>query len=244
MEINCPIEKKIGYGFVRLVDIMPRKYTEEALRCDESIVRAARVSFNQGSKGPEKDSKLINFLVDNHHLTPCESVVFQFHIKCPIFVQRHIVKHRMTTMNEISARYTEVKDSWYTPTEFRKQSKSNRQASEGKFTEEENKDLQDYFNENCRSAYVTYNTLLDKGVSRELARTVLPQAMYTSFYLKIDLRNLMHFCNLRNSDDAQFETKQVAEAMEEIMKYTNPVSYETFRGSFKDNAFAISGKCL
>ena len=75
-------------GFVKLVDIMPKKYENPNLKCDESIVRAARVSYNQASKGTERDIKLVEYLVKHSHMVPLESVVFQFQIKCPIFVQR------------------------------------------------------------------------------------------------------------------------------------------------------------
>lgn len=223
--------KVLDKGFVKLVDMMPSQYTDETLKCDEAIVRAARVSYNDSSKGTEKDAKLIKFLVDNHHLVPLESVVFQFQIKCPIFVQRHIVKHRMSSMNEVSARYTKPEDEWYIPETVRKQCSKNRQCSSltNKFDEETNQKLVKQIDESCKESYKTYESLLEQGVSREMARMVLPQSMYTTFYWKIDLRNALHFCNLRNSSDSQFETMEVARAIEEIISKTNPISYKAFR---------------
>lgn len=225
--IETPYTVETPCGFVRLMDILPKEYTSENLKCDEAIVQSARVSYNQSSKGDDQDIKLVKFLIDNNHGTPTESVIFKFHIKCPIFVQRHIVKHRISTMNEISARYVKVSDEWYTPPEFRGQSKSNRQASEGVINESDI--VAEEFNDMCTKIYAFYEQLLAKGVAREIARTILPQAMYTQFYLTINLRSLMNLCNLRNSPDAQLETQQIAAAMENIMKITNPVSYSMFR---------------
>lgn len=213
-------------GFVKLVDIMPSKFDCPVLKADEAIVQSARVSYDQESKGPEQDAKLVKYLIKHSHWTPVEHVVYKFHIKCPIFVQRHIVKHRMTTMNEVSARYTEVKDDWYVPTKFRTQSKSNRQASGPDL---EDTEIVNQYNNFSGHIYEFYKMLISKGVAREMARTILPQNMYTSFYWKIDLRNLLHFCNLRNSSDAQWETQEYAKALEQIVSEYNPISYKTYR---------------
>lgn len=226
--IECPINIDTPCGFVRLVDILPKEYKSENLKCDEAIVQAARVSYNQTSKGDKADSKLISFLVKHNHGTPLESIVFKFHIKCPIFVQRHIVKHRMTSMNEISARYVVVDDSWYTPDNFRAQSKSNRQASEGEIDDFLNQECRETFDETIFSVYEIYKDLLAKGVAREQARSILPQAMYTQFYLTLNLRSLMNLVYLRNSPDAQWETQQIAKAMEDIWSQVAPVSYGIF----------------
>lgn len=218
--------KVLDKGFVQLIDIMPKQYKDETLRCDESIVRAARVSYNQESKGTERDSKLVKYLVEHKHLVPLESVVLQLQIKCPIFVQRHIVKHRMSSMNEVSARYTEVTDDWYNPQHIRKQSKINKQSSE---EPEVKPEITQMFQDSHERSYNTYQKLLQLGVPKEQARIVLPQSMYTTLYLKMDLRNLLHFCNLRNAPDTQWETKQYAEAIENIIKETNPISWAAFR---------------
>jgi len=224
IQTNKPINV-LDKGFVKLVDIMPKNYTDPELKCDEAIVRAARVSYNQSSKGTERDKKLIQYLVKHHHSVPLESIVFQFQIKCPIFVQRHIVKHRMSSMNEVSARYTKVIDEWYTPNKVRKQCTKNKQSSDG-FLDDT---LSEQFDSACQSSYKKYEELLEKGVSREMARIILPQSMYTQFFWKIDLRNALHFCNLRNAPDSQWETQQYAQAIEKIIQETNPVSYKTFR---------------
>ena len=227
--IETPQHIDTPCGFVRLVDILPKEYKSETLKCDEAIVQAARVSYNQTSKGDIPDSRLIKFLIKHNHGTPLESIVFKFHIKCPIFVQRHIVKHRMTSMNEISARYVEVEDSWYTPENFRSQSKSNRQASGEDLDKEKNDSIKKEYELAMQNSYNAYVNLLDKGVAREQARALLPQSMYTQLYLTLNLRSLMNLVYLRNSPDAQWETQQIAKAMEEIWARVAPVSYSEFR---------------
>ena len=227
--IDCPKLIENPCGFVKLVDILPRFYVSENLKCDEAIVQAARVSYDGVSKGDNADSKLVRFLMKHNHGTPMESIIFKFHIKCPIFVQRHIVKHRMTSMNEISARYVEVTDEWYTPQHFRQQSSSNRQASGENIETDKNENLKVLFDEKAKEIYEFYKTLLDQGVSREQARSILPQGMMTQFYLTLNLRSLMNLVYLRNSPDAQWETQQIAAGMEQIWSEVAPVSYAQYK---------------
>ncbi len=227
--IKVPIIIETQCGTVTLIDIMPKEYTSEILKCDEAIVQSARVSYGQQSKGDKADASLVKYLIENDHGTPTESVIFKFHIKCPIFVQRHIVKHRMSTMNEISARYTVVSDEWYIPNPMRQQSINNRQASQGELQGSRNQQLTEEFNNHCQEIYKFYRKMIDSGVAKEQARSILPQAMYTQFYFTLNLRSVMNFCKLRNSPDAQWETQQIAQAIEKIIKQTNPVSYEIFR---------------
>lgn len=241
---KLPIHRPVYSGFVRLVDVMPRFYESEVLRSDEAVVRAARVSYGSGSKTVKQDTDLIHYLWENKHHVPFESVVYQWHVKVPIFVQRHIVKHRMSSMNEISGRYTTFRETdYYTPQFFRKQAKKNKQASESvndsndrlaksisenRFSNTEHHKMMTDLDEHMKSTFKLYNSLLDKGVAREMARMVLPQNVMTEFYFKIDLRNLYHFLTLRNDNHAQEETREIAKAMEGIVKEINPVSYEAF----------------
>ncbi|MCX5782923.1 MAG: FAD-dependent thymidylate synthase, partial [Elusimicrobia bacterium] len=93
-------------GFVRLIEFMGG---------DLSAVSSARVSFGAGLKDEKKDKELLEYLVANKHFSPFEHSVFQFHIKCPIFVARQWMRHRIASYNEISARYTKVKEEFFVP---------------------------------------------------------------------------------------------------------------------------------
>ena len=209
-------------GFVRLVDVMGD---------DSSIVQAARVSYGSGTKKVHEDRGLIRYLIRHQHWTPVEMVEFKFHVKIPVFVARQWIRHRTANVNEVSARYTEMKDEMYLPPleHISAQSKDNKQGRElESFPEEIANDIQSLIAESNQRQYDVYQKLLDLGVARELARTVLPVGHYTEWYWKIDLRNLMNFLALRLDPHAQWEIRVYAEAIAQIVKQVVPVAWEAF----------------
>ncbi len=209
-------------GFVRLVDVMGD---------DSSIVQAARVSYGAGTKKVHEDRGLIRYLIRHQHWTPIEMVEFKFHVKIPVFVARQWIRHRTANVNEVSARYTEMKDEMYLPPlqHISAQSKDNKQGRElQSFPEDVANDIQAIINESNERQYDVYQKLLELGVARELARTVLPVGHYTEWYWKIDLRNLMNFLALRLDPHAQWEIRVYAEAMAEIVKQVVPIAWEAF----------------
>lgn len=209
-------------GFVRLVDVMGD---------DSSIVQAARVSYGAGTKKVHEDRGLIRYLIRHQHWTPVEMVEFKFHVKIPVFVARQWIRHRTANVNEVSARYTEMKDEMYLPPlqHISAQSKDNKQGRElQSFPEDVANDIQAIINESNERQYDVYQKLLELGVARELARTVLPVGHYTEWYWKIDLRNLMNFLALRLDPHAQWEIRVYAEAMAEIVKQVVPIAWEAF----------------
>ncbi|MDP2865611.1 MAG: FAD-dependent thymidylate synthase, partial [Elusimicrobiota bacterium] len=146
--------KTLDKGFVKLVEFMGG---------DQRAVDSARVSFGSVSKGEEQDKKLIGYLLANGHLSPFEHSVFQFHVKCPIFVARQWMRHRIASYNEISARYTEVQDEFYFPAAFRVQDKINRQGSVRSGALEQEKLLAVY-DKAIKASYAAYSELLEAGV--------------------------------------------------------------------------------
>ena len=209
-------------GFVRLVDYMGD---------DSSIVQAARVSYGNGTKKVHEDRGLIRYLIRHQHWTPVEMVEFKFHVKMPVFVARQWIRHRTANVNEISARYSEMKDEMYLPPleQISSQSKDNKQGrNPDPFPEETSQSIQKIIAEGNENQYKLYQSLLEMGVARELARTVLPVGHYTEWYWKIDLRNLMNFLALRLDPHAQWEIRVYAEAMAEIVKKAVPVAWEAF----------------
>jgi thymidylate synthase (FAD) len=222
-----------GTGFVSLVDYMPRE------NLDKSIVDAARVSYDPGSTThTSTDRGLIRYLMRHWHTTPFEMVDFKFHIKMPLFVARQHLRHRTASVNEVSARYSEVKDEFFVPDEFRQQAKVNRQGSEG--VVETNEDICDtvkQHNEVCHKAYL--DMINDEGVCREQARMILPQSMYTEFYWKINLHNLMHYLHLRMEGHAQKEIQDYAKMIYKIVKPLAPYTFEAFE-DFRVHAVQFS----
>ncbi len=210
--LDVLIDKEIlvlDKGYVMLVDYMGN---------EESIVDAARLCYGSKGKTQEQNRRLIRRLWLDRHTSPFEVCKIGFHLKLPIFVARQISRHRTASLNEISARYTKMKPEFWVPDKLRRQSAANHQSSEG-LTEYQDKQPWLVTQKMC---YSQYQMLLEEGVCREQARTLLPVSMYTVWHWTIDLRNLMHFLSLRLAGDAQAETREYAAAMAEIVKVWVP----------------------
>lgn len=209
-------------GFVRLVDYMGG---------DERIVQAARVSYGAGTKTVRQDRALIDYLLRNRHTSPFEQVILTFHLKMPIFVARQWLRHRTARLNEISGRYSVMRDEFYVPEPawVRLQSDINRQggSSEG-VAPELAAEITGALRQGQQEAYGAYEALLEDGVARELARVNLPVSLYTEMYWQIDLNNLFHFLRLRMDWHAQYEIRVYGDAMAEIVRAVAPLAYEAF----------------
>jgi thymidylate synthase (FAD) len=210
-------QKLLNHGFVRLVSSMGD---------DAAIVQAARVSYGNGTKSVNDDRNLIRYLMRHRHTTPFEMVVFKFHIKCPIFIARQWQRHRTASINEISGRYSVLPDEYYTPEILHEQSASNKQGS-GK-EHEEGKLYTELLHGVSYEAFKAYNYLVKKGVAREEARIVLPLSTYTEFYWQMDLHNLLHFLKLRLDSHAQYEIREYAQAIADMVREVVPCAYEAF----------------
>lgn len=220
--------KVLDHGFVALVDSMPR-FVPEGHTADQAIVQAARVSYGEGTKKVNEDRGLVRYLLRHRHTTPFEMVEFKFHVAMPIFIARQWIRHRTANVNEYSARYSIVPDRFYRPTldNVRKQSTSNRQGGEESIDVETAESFLELL-EDSEKLYGRYLELTDKGVARELARAALPVSVYTEWYWKCDLHNLLHFLSLRMDPHAQQEIRVYAEAMYELIKPICPVACEAF----------------
>lgn len=219
----------LDHGHVTLVDCMPR-FVPVGYTADAAIVQAARVSYGDGTKKLSEDRGLIRYLMRHSHTTPFEMVEFKFHCKMPIFVARQWIRHRTANVNEISGRYSVMKDEFYKPDAagIRAQSKTNKQGGDTPIDIETAKDYLAYLDEICIKAYQTYENYINEGVSREQARMILPLNLYTEWYWKIDLHNLLHFLSLRCDAHAQYEIRVFADAMLELISPLVPYSVEAW----------------
>lgn len=209
--------ERLDHGFVRLMDFMGG---------DGAVVQAARVSFGRESGDPERDHKLLDFLLENRHETPFEHSVFKFHIKCPIFVARQWFRHRIASYNEISGRYATMREEFCLPEQLRTQKARNYKYD--LLAEPENGQLRDKIEGFYRQAYALYEELMQHGVAREHARIVLPLSLYTQFYWTINARALMNFLSLRLDEHAQYEIRLYAEAIAVIFAEQMPWTKEAF----------------
>ena len=212
-----------GQGWVGLID---------HLGTEATIVNAARVSFGKLKKEmDEKDVGLLSYLIANRHTSPLEHMVFTFSIHCPLFIRGQWHRHRTWSYNEISRRYTEVDLEFYTPPKLRRQAETNRQASVDS-PDFEDEALRKQIRAHNEQSLALYNSLLEAGVCREQARGVLPQNMMVTFWGTVNLNNLLHFLELRDSEHAQWEIREYAKAIKKLIRpvIPNVASYFAQRG--------------
>ena len=212
-------------GFVRLVDYYGS---------DQRIVQSARVSYGAGTKTVSQDAALIDYLLRHQHTSPFEQVVFTFHLKMPIFVARQWVRHRMGRMNEVSGRYSIMKDEFYVPEDgcIANQSSDNKQGrSSEPLPEEQAEKVRKDFIAGQENAYKTYSEMVESGLAREIARINLPLALYTEFYWQMDLHNLFHFLKLRLDSHAQYEIRKYAEVILDMVRKVCPLAAASFENN-------------
>ena len=209
-------------GFVRLVDSMGG---------DDAIVQAARVSYGKGTSKVSQDRGLIRYLMRHRHTTPFEMVEFKFHAKMPIFVARQWVRHRTANINEYSLRYSEARDEFYTPDpeHIQFQSALNKQGRAGKVPKKLTDKVIKYFMEISERSFEMYQELNEAGLARELIRAILPVNLYTEWYWKNDLHNLLHFIGLRSDLHAQYEIRVYSDAMATFVKQVAPFAWEAYQ---------------
>lgn len=219
-------------GFVRLIEVMGD---------DAGIVQAARVSYGKGTKSVSEDEGLIRYLMRHQHTTPFEMVEFKFHCRMPIFVARQWIRHRTANVNEVSARYSAMPDMFYEPEAelCTTQSAQNKQGGTG-VQVENSAEIAATFVDTQKQAYGQYQHYLESGMRRELARVNLPVSLYTEWYWKIDLHNLLHFLHLRMDSHAQYEIRVFAEAMASLVKPHVPLAWKAFE-DYRVNSMKLSG---
>lgn len=225
--LNCPPSNHVsvldGQGWVGLVDHLGDEIV---------IVNAARVSFGKIKQRMDaSDVQLLHYLLENKHTSPMEHLVFTFSVHCPLFVRSQWHRHRTWSYNEISRRYTEIDLELYLPVRLRRQADNNRQASVDDPAFDGTEIVAAMRGHHERSLEL-YNQLLASGVCREQARGVLPQNMMTTFWATVDLNNLLHFLELRDSEHAQWEIRQYAVAIKKLVKplIPNVAAYFAARG--------------
>jgi thymidylate synthase (FAD) len=211
----------LDHGFLAL---------DGALASDLAVVNAARVSFNALSEEmSERDEGLIRFLARNRHGSPFEHGYFRFIVKAPIFVVREHHRHRAGhSYNEWSGRYSKLDAEYYVPDYVRTQvGKPGAYSFEAVAPE-----IRDAAREELRAvaenAFDAYERMLEQGVAKEVARMALPLSLYTKYFWSCNPRSLMHFCSLRNSDEAQYEIREYARAAETFLERLMPVSHAAF----------------
>ncbi len=215
----------LDHGFVRVIDYMGD---------DCAITQAARVSYGRGTKSVSNDEGLIRYLMRHWHSTPFEMCEIKLHVKLPVFVARQWIRHRTANVNEYSARYSILDREFYIPApdSLAAQSTTNNQGRGEVLEGAEAQRVLDILRDDSMRAYDHYEEMISQegqqGLARELARMNLPANIYTQWYWKVDLHNLLHFLRLRADDHAQYEIRVYAEAIAKLVADWVPATYTAF----------------
>ncbi|SFR19077.1 FAD-dependent thymidylate synthase [Poseidonocella sedimentorum] len=215
----------LDHGLVRVIDYMGD---------DEAICQAARVSYGRGTKSVQNDEGLIRYLMRHWHSTPFEMCEIKLHVKLPVFVARQWIRHRTANVNEYSARYSILDREFYIPQpeHLAAQSVVNNQGRGEALSGEEADRVLRYLRDDAMRAYDHYEEMISddgqQGLARELARMNLPANIYTQWYWKVDLHNLLHFLRLRADAHAQYEIRVYAEEICKIVADWVPFAYKAF----------------
>jgi thymidylate synthase (FAD) len=203
---------------------------DAALASDLAVVNGARVSFNQESdEMSERDAGLIRFLVRERHGSPFEHGYFRFLVKAPLFVVREHHRHRAGhSYNEWSGRYSKMDAEFYIPDNVRTQVGKPGSYSFEPVDDAVRDEVRREIEENAQRAFESYERMLEQGVAKEVARAVLPLSTYTKYYWSCNPRSLMHFCGLRNHENAQYEIRQYAAAAETFLERLMPITHAAF----------------
>ena len=232
-KINC-----LDHGFVQLLDCMPRLIRDNEDSADYAISEAARTSYERELKTVTDDKTLIRYLMRHNHTSPLEMIEFKFKMKVPMYICTQIIRHRTASLNILSGRYSVMPEEFYIPAidDIRMQSKTNTQGSENNLDEHMSDCVISDIKELCKKSFTVYKDFLEAGVAREIARGVLPYNLYTVMYWKIDLKNLLHFINLRSDHHAQKEVQVFSNAILSLIKPIVPWTidawedYSVYRG--------------
>jgi thymidylate synthase (FAD) len=210
---------------------------------DADVIWAARVStrgeqsLEEISADPARSAGLINYLMRDRHGTPFEHSSMTFHVQAPIFVFREFMRHRTFSYNEESGRYRQLSPVFYLPAPDRPLVQSGKPGAY-EFTAgtpEQHHVMASAVRESCQQAYAAYLAMLEAGVAREVARTVLPVGLYSSMYATCNARALMNFLSLRTRRPGsaypsfpQREIEMVAELMEREWARLMPLTHAAF----------------
>lgn len=210
----------------------------DAMASDAAVVRAARVSTKGAeSRDADADAGLIRYLMRNRHGSPFEHAVFTFYVEAPIFVFRELMRHRIASYNEESARYRELAPVFYMPAYERPLVQVGK-AGEYRFekgTDEQYEVVDARLEMTARLAFEGYRKMLDEGIAREVARMALPVSIYSSAYVTINARSLMNLLSLRTKREyatfpsfPQREIEMLADGMERHFGGLMPETWVAF----------------
>ncbi len=210
---------------------------------DQAVVANARQSFNNRDevRGANSDQGLINYLMRERHTTPFETCEISILVHCPIFVARQWIRHRTMVFNEWSGRYIELPLVFHEPfpEHMAGPPKSAKQGRGEALLPDPVDGMLGWMQDANGQAGSAYQGLIELGLAKELARTVLPLSTYTQFSFKVNLHNLLHFLTLRTDPHAQLEIRAYAEVIAGLVKAWVPETYAAWL-SYRKHGVSLS----
>ncbi|HZT90851.1 MAG TPA: FAD-dependent thymidylate synthase [Gaiellaceae bacterium] len=226
------IDEAVEASGVDVVELLDKGFLalDGVFASDLAVANGARVSFNLASQElTEREEGLIRYLMRDRHGSPFEHGYFRFIVKAPLFVVREHHRHRAGhSYNEWSGRYSKMRAEFYVPDNVRTQVGKPGAYRFEPVDEATREAARARIEECAHAAFAAYEEMLGLGVAKEVARSVLPLNLYTTYYWSCNPRSLMHFCSLRNSEFAQFEIREYARAAEGFLERHMPVTYAAF----------------
>lgn len=224
--------KVLDHGYVELKNIAGpvRRQSKLFDADDRDPAIAARMSFNKAEveRTAEDDERLCRYLMKNWHTSPFEMIEIWLNMKLPIFVARQFVRHRTTSINEISGRYVQLPAEWYIPAVVGGKAANAKQGQEDNLGNYEQYLFKNALEAHCKKGYFSYESAIKMGVAPEHARMFLSLNHYTIWMWKQDLHNMMHFLSLRADAHAQVEAQAYARAIIDILRSVLPSSMALF----------------
>lgn len=231
IEKNIPFIEIGKHGYVALIG----HYGSDDHICDVTRITSS-------SKGKDNES-LIRYLIRNRHTSPFEFSLLEFEVALPIGVERQWIRHRTSSTQEVSARYSQLPgEIWDLPLDRIVKAPSgnnNRQGSGEDFSDNEKPWFTERYNFSTENAVNTYDEFIDRGMAPEVARMHLPLSTFTRKRWKCDLHNLLHFLGLRMDPHAQKEIRDYADAVAHYTKQLFPITYKAFE-DYRLNAITLS----
>lgn len=212
----------LDHGYVMLIDYSG---------VQETIPQRARISYNpESTRRVNTDKKLTRQLYGERHTAPFEQCDITVAMSTPMPITAQIATHRTAKRGQESARYSVIQNRQYLPglDRFCLQSKNNKQGSGAPLDPFMAESIRNEMEQRANDAYDFYQRMIDAGMTREVARFALPQSMYTTFYWRMDSRNLMHFLSLRQDPHAQWEVRQYANALADILRKWMPEVWRAY----------------
>ena len=203
----------------------------------EQTLEQSQLEGSESEADEKRDRGLSNYRMRGRHGSPFEHNSMTFYVRAPIFVFREFMRHRIASYNEESGRYRELNPVFYVPSNERNLVQVGKAGAYDFLpgTAEQTALVQQQTRAAAIHAYEAYQRMLQAGVSREVARIVLPLNIYSSMYVTLNARSLMNFLSLRTKrEGSQFpsfpqrEIEMCAEQMETHFEKLMPLTHASF----------------